>query len=96
MSDCRTLEKCLDVSSKLSKLDSPKIGSKEYQDMQSCDYRGKVGCLKYLALSTRPNIAQKANFLSSLEEIPGNKHRNAAKSCLRYLKGTKSEKLIYT
>ena len=30
MSDCMTMETPLDVSSKLSKLDSPKIGSKEY------------------------------------------------------------------
>ena len=33
MSDCRTLEKPLENSSKLSKLDSPEIGSKEYQEM---------------------------------------------------------------
>ena len=37
MSDFRTLEAPLDVSSKISKLDSPRMGSKEYQDMQSCD-----------------------------------------------------------
>ena len=34
----------LDVSSKLSKLDSPEIGSKEYQEMQSGDYREIEGC----------------------------------------------------
>ena len=45
VSDSRTLETPIDVSSKLSKLDSPEIGSKEYQKMQSCDYRGVVGCL---------------------------------------------------
>ena len=28
-------------------------------------------------------------------ENPGNKHWKAARACLRYLKGTKSEKLIY-
>ena len=35
VSNFRTLEKPLVASSKLSKLDSLKIGSKEYQDMQS-------------------------------------------------------------
>ena len=45
MSDGRTLETPLDVSSKLSKLESPNIGSKEYQELQSCDYKGIVGCL---------------------------------------------------
>ena len=33
MSECKTLEKPLEVSSKLSKLDSPEIGGKEYQEM---------------------------------------------------------------
>ena len=62
--------------------------------MQSCDYRGIVECLNYLALTTRPDIAHTANILSSFVENPGNKHWNAAKACLRYLKGTESEKLI--
>ena len=68
MSDCRTLETLFDVSSKLSKFNSPEIGSKEYKEMQSCDYWGIVGCLKYLAFTTRPGIAQTANILSSLVE----------------------------
>ena len=94
MSDCRKLEIPLDVSSKFSQLDSPEIGSKEYKEMQSCEYRGIVGRLNYLALTTRPDIAHTANILSSFVENPGKKHRNA-EACPRYLKGTKSEKLNY-
>ena len=94
MSDSMTLETPLDVSSRLSKLDSPKIGSKEYQDMQCCHYRG-IGCLNYLALTTRPVIAHTAIILILFVENPVNKHCNAAKACLRYLKGGKSEKLFY-
>ena len=45
MSDGRTLETPLDVSSKLSKLEPPNIGSKEYQELQSCDYKEIVRCL---------------------------------------------------
>ena len=63
--------------------------------MQSCNYRGIIGCLNCLALTTRPDIAHTANILSSFVENPGNKHWNAAKAGLRYLKGTKSEKLFY-
>ena len=62
--------------------------------MQSCDYRGIVGCLNYLALTRRPDIAHAANLLSSFVENPGRRHWNAAKGCLRYLKGTKSEKIV--
>ena len=95
MSEPKTLETPLDVSLKLSKLDSPEIGSNEHREMQSCDYRGIVGCLNYLALTSRPDIAHAANLLSSFVENPGRQHWNAAKGCLRYLKGTKSEKMIF-
>ena len=46
-------------------------------------------------MTTRPDIAHRANILSLFVENPGNKHWNAAKACLRYLKGTESEELIY-
>ena len=63
--------------------------------MQACHYRGIVGCFNYLALTTRPDIAHTVNILSSFVENPGNKHWNAAKACLRYLKDTKSENPFY-
>ena len=44
MSDCRTLETPLDIISKPSNIDSPERGGKEYEEMQSCDYRGIEGC----------------------------------------------------
>ena len=46
-------------------------------------------------MTIRPEIAHKAKILSSFVENPETKHWNAAKACLRYLKGTKSEKLNY-
>ena len=48
MSESKTLETTLDVSLKLSKLDSPEIGSNEHSETQSFDYSGIVGCLNYL------------------------------------------------
>ena len=55
--------------------------------MQSCDYKGIVGSLNYLALTSRPDIAHAANLLGSFVQNPGRRHCNAAKGCLRYLKG---------
>ena len=52
MSESKTLETPLDVSLKLSKLDSPEIGSNEHREMQSCGYRVRLGCLIYLALTS--------------------------------------------
>ena len=51
--------------------------------------------LNYLELTTRPDVAHAAKILSSFVENPANKQWNAAKALLRYLKGTKSEKLIH-
>ena len=55
--------------------------------MQKYDYRGLVGCLNYLALSSRPDIC--------FVENPGEKHWKAGKNCLRYLLGTKSSTLVF-
>ena len=95
MSESKTLETPLDASLKLSKLDSPEIGSNGHREVQSCDYRGIGGCLNYLALTSRPDIAHAANLLSSFLQNPGKRHWNAAKGCLRYLKGTKSEQMSF-
>ena len=74
MSESKTLETPLDVSLKLSNLDSPEIGSNEHREMQSCGYRDIVGCLNYLALTSRTDIAHGANLLSSFVENPGRRH----------------------
>ena len=95
MSESKTLETPFDVSLKLSKLDSPDIGSNEHREMQLCDSRSIVGCLNYLALLSRPHIAHEANLLSSFVQNPGKRLWNAAKGCLRYLIGTKLEKMVF-
>ena len=80
---------------KMTKEDCPLQGSIEQKNMKKCDYRGPVGCLNYLALSSRPDICFAANLLSSFVESPGEKHWKAGKKCLRYLLGTKSLLLVY-
>ena len=47
-------------------------------------------CLTYLASIFRPDIAHAVNLLSSFVQNPGQRHWNATKGCLRYLKGTKT------
>ena len=46
-------------------------------------------------IKKRPDITHAADLLSSFVENPGRRHWKAAKGCLRYLKGTKSEKIIF-
>ena len=57
--------------------------------MQLCDNRIIMRCLTYLASIFRPDIAHAFNLLSSFVQNPGQRHWNATKGCLRYLKGTK-------
>ena len=63
--------------------------------MKNFDYRNLVGCLNYLACSSRPDIALTANFLVSFVENPGGKHWKAGKRVLRYLNGLKSKSLVF-
>ena len=91
--ESKTLETRLDVNLKLPKLVSPKINSNGHREMQSCDYRCIIGCLNYLALTSRPNVAHAANLLRYFHEESERRRWNGAKRCLCYLKKTKSVKM---
>ena len=54
--------------------------------MQSFDYTGIVGCLNWVALTCRPDVAHAASLMSSLVGNLGKRHWNAAKGNLRHLK----------
>ena len=57
--------------------------------MLSCDKRGIVGCLNYLALTTRPDIAHRANTLSLFVENPMKERWRASISMSTLLEGYK-------
>ena len=79
MSESKTLETPLDVSLKLSEINSPEIGSNEHREMHASDYRDIVGCLNYLALTSRPDIAHAAKLLRSFVENPGRRQNPGVK-----------------
>ena len=92
MTEARPITFPFGENEKLTKKDCPLEGSIEQENIKkTCDYRGLVGCLNYLALSSRPDICFAANLLSFFVE----KHWKAGKNCLRYLLGTKSLPLVY-
>ena len=67
----------------------PEAGSVEQQQMLRHDYRGLVGSIAYLSLSTRvPDLSFAAHLLSSFLRNPGFAHWQAAKHVFRYLRGT--------
>lgn len=57
-------------------------------------YRTLIGCLMYLAIGTRPDIALAVQQLSQFLDSFGEAHWNAAKRVVRYLKGTRDLRLV--
>jgi hypothetical protein len=69
------------------------VGLSLYQDIrqkipQDNQYQAFVGFLIYLAADTRPDISHAVGILSRFMACPTDKHWEAAKHVLRYLKGT--------
>ena len=76
-------------------VDQPAEGSKEQEEMSRVPYRAAIGCLLYLAMCTRPDIALAVSKLARAVENPGYKHWTAVKRVMRYIKGTRNIGLIY-
>lgn len=95
MDECKPSSTPLADKVRLSKDDSPDVGSMEEAAMHDKDYRGIVGSINYLATTTRPDLAYAAHALSRFVNNPGLAHWTAAKHVLRYLKGSKDAELVY-
>lgn len=58
-------------------------------------YRELIGCLMYVSLTTRPDLAAATNFFSRYQSSYDQEHFTYAKQILRYIKGTLDFKLVY-
>lgn len=85
----------VDSSLKLDKSMSPKTEA-EVNEMRNVPYKEAVGCLSFVAQTTRPDIAYAVNAASQFSTNPGRPHWEAVKRIIRYLKGTAAKKLQYT
>ena len=69
------------------------VSTNSLPDLSDADivphYQRLVGCLLYLAISTRPDISYYAMWLGQFNATPTRAHFLAAKHVLRYLAGTK-------
>ena len=74
------------------------------QDLNNCEdsknadidlYQSMIGSLTYLAIATRPDIAYSVSELAQFNHQPKELHLTAIKRIFRYLKGTKTWKLMY-
>ena len=75
-------------------MDLPVAPPNSLPDISDADllpkYQRIVGCLLYLAVATRPDIAYYAMWLGQFNAGPSRRHFLAAKHVLRYLSGTKN------
>jgi Reverse transcriptase (RNA-dependent DNA polymerase)/GAG-pre-integrase domain len=79
--------------------DSSSVPSNSLPDISDSDllpqYQRLVGCLLYLAISTRPDIAYYAMWLGQYNARPTRAHFLLAKHVLRYLAGTRTLALLF-
>jgi hypothetical protein len=91
MLDATTATSPADPAHKLSKDMKPEIEEK------TCfPYREAIGCLNYLAVMTRPDIAFAVNKAAKFCEAPQPSHWQAVKRILRYLKLTADIGITYS
>ncbi|UYV79065.1 hypothetical protein LAZ67_17000981, partial [Cordylochernes scorpioides] len=64
-------------------------------DMHNVPYAEAIGCLMFLAVCSRPDIAFAVNKLSRFMAAPVLTHWNALKRIFKYLKGTLESGILY-
>ena len=80
LSGCNACHTPMETRLKLSKHDGA-------QKMDATEYRGVIGCLRYL-VNTRPDIALAVGVASRFMEEPSKEHWALVKQILRYVSGT--------
>lgn len=87
--DCFAMINCKATESPLSTKTSLLPGTAEdVESAQDLPFQQLVGCLQWLALTTRPDIAYAVSQVSRFNSAWTLEHWMAAKHILRYLKGT--------
>lgn len=86
MTDCKPVITPMEVGLKLEKASDSDC---------KLPYQVLIGCLNYLAQSTRPDIAHAVSVLSQFNSCYDELHFKCAKRVLRYLKGTSNLGLTF-
>ena len=82
LSNCKVVSTPADINVKLTKDEE---GGTPVDPVM---YQSIVGSLLYVAIATRPDIAQAVGVVSKFNSKPSQTHLSAAKRILRYLRGT--------
>jgi hypothetical protein len=88
MDDCNAVDTPMVFKMRFSKDMQSDFMSMSDEELASFEYRALVGCLSYLVLYTRMDVAYAYHILSRFANSPKKAHCVAARRVLRYLKGT--------
>ncbi|KXJ70053.1 hypothetical protein RP20_CCG025001 [Aedes albopictus] len=80
MEDCRPVATPMEPHLKLQKGEESERTDKPYREL--------VGCLIYVTLASRPDLAASVNYMSQYQSCPTETHWVHLKRILRYVKGT--------
>lgn len=83
----------MDPGLKLRRADYKKLSQEELDLITQLPYRSLVGCLLYLSIGTRPDVAYSVQQLSQFLDCYTYARWNAALRVVRYLSGTRNHKL---
>lgn len=87
MMDCKSVSTPCEVGLKLEKSD---------QMSSKYPYRELIGCLIYLVICTRPDLAFAVSYFSQFQNNSNDEHYTYLKRVLRYIKATSDYGLVYT
>lgn len=87
MTECKPKSVPVEQNLKLKLCESVKPDNKPYREL--------VGCLMYLAMTTRADICYAVSFFSRFQSNPSDECWTHLKQILRYLKKTKDLKLVF-
>jgi hypothetical protein len=88
MNGCNPVKTPMETNLKIEKCSNPNLKTNK-------PYRELLGCLNYIAVSTRPDITYAVNHLSQFQENPTEEMYAYAKRVLRYLGATIDKKLTF-
>ena len=91
--DANPLSAPLELGQKLRHIEHAKLSAEEQMKLAALPYRSLVGCLLYLAISTRPDIVFAVQRLSQFLDSYSFEHWHATLCLIQYLKGTRDLKL---
>ena len=83
----------MEPGQKLRRVDHTSLSVLQRSELTKLPYRSLVGCLLYLAISTRPDISYTVQQLSQFLDSYSLEHWHTAIRLVRYLKGTRDLKL---